>query len=161
MRAHSPRLFQHPWPVGCSLAVLHLCSKDPGVSEKDGDGAVVLYVSQTGRKRGRAGREKWDRTDWLGVVETGIRPKCCICQMRCKHLYLTCRRVSPLLIFYNTHAQLNQWQEVFRTNPRTTPLPSCQCCVFAESSFVSQASSHSFFLTLSPSLLSAGKTCLA
>lgn len=33
----SPLPFQHPGPVGCSPAVLHLCSEHPGASE-----AVVL-----------------------------------------------------------------------------------------------------------------------
>lgn len=87
MRAHSPFLFQHPWPVGCSLAVLHLCSKDPGVSEKDGEGAVVLYVSQRGTKKGAG---------WKGKVGQDGLTGSCGDRNQAKMLYLPNEMQAPL-----------------------------------------------------------------
>lgn len=51
----SPLLFQHPGPVGCSPAVLHLCSEHPGASE------TVVLLCVPGRDWRR--RAKWDRRD--------------------------------------------------------------------------------------------------
>lgn len=59
MCAGSPLLFQHPGPVGCSPAVLHLCSEDPGALEAEWRGGFYTVCDREGEKQ--RWRESWRR----------------------------------------------------------------------------------------------------
>lgn len=81
MCAGSPLLFQHPGPVGCSPAVLHLCSEDPGALEVEWRGGCsTVCVGEGEKKRGRQGEVE---------EKSGAGPsdsEGCICQISCQHL---------------------------------------------------------------------------
>lgn len=71
MCAGLPLLFQHPGPVGCSPAVLHLCSEDPGALETEWKGGcytVCVRKVEGGELEEKSGT---GQTDW-GVLDTVI-----------------------------------------------------------------------------------------
>lgn len=71
MCAGSPLLFQHPGPVGCSPAVLHLCSEDPGALETERRGGCCTVCVREGEKEGE--REGWKRKVGQDRLIGGVR----------------------------------------------------------------------------------------
>lgn len=75
MSADLPLLFQFPVPVGCSPAVLHLCSEDPGALETEWRGGCYTVCVREGEKaRGgrKSRRRKVGQDQPTGVLEIVI-----------------------------------------------------------------------------------------
>lgn len=59
-------LFQHPGPVGCSPAVLHLCFEDPGALETEWRGGCYTVSRREEKRWGGEGREGESEEEKVG-----------------------------------------------------------------------------------------------
>lgn len=97
MCAGLPLLFQHPGPVGCSPAVLHLCFEDPGALETEWRGGCYTVSGREKKKMGRKeGEEKVGQDRLIGGAgdsKNAVSGKS-DASTRVLDFWLTCRRVK-------------------------------------------------------------------
>lgn len=100
MCAGLPLLFQHPGPVGCSPAVLHLCSEDPGALEIEWRGGCYTVCVGEGEKEEES--ESWRRKVGQDqLIQNAVSAKS-VANIHGLNFRRRCRRVTPLCIVQYT-----------------------------------------------------------
>lgn len=147
MCAASPLLFQHPGPVGCSPAALHLCSEE---SRSVGDRMERRWPRST-RRGGRREREEGREGETVGQgrptdrptggVGTAAGPQNAVSatsdvkQPCFSSLKRPCRRGAlPHIVRYTCSVKYRR-QEVTTSEPAAAPLLIRSCRVVTRSSF--------------------------